>query len=134
MTAATCLWGLCHSQVTGPGLGAQAGALWARRDAPPRERKSILSRPGDASGKYDPPAPMRTPWLWQSRGLLLGSASQEPGTCPQERVEEVALGVDDGNTKEMAASTGCSEVLPAPLHTQGGEPKPRLEPVALAPV
>lgn len=75
----------------------------------------------------------RTPRLWRSRGLLLGTASQELGTCPWERVEEVALGVDDGKPKEVAASTGCSEALPAPLHTQGGEPKPRLELVALAP-
>lgn len=77
--------------------------------------------------------PTGTHWLWRSRRLLLGTTSQEPGTCPQERVEEVTLGADDGKPKEVAVSMGCSEVMPAPLHTQGGEPKPGLELVALAP-
>lgn len=65
--------------------------------------------------------------------MLLGTTIQKLGTCPWEWVEEVTLGVDDGKPKEVAAGTGCSEVLPAPLRTQGGEPKPRLELVALAP-
>lgn len=51
--------------------------------------------------------------------------------CPWEWVEEVTSGFDDGMPKEVAVSMGCSEVLPAPLHTQGGEPKPGPEPVAL---
>lgn len=58
----------------------------------------------------------------------------KPGTCPWEWVEEVTLDSYDGMPKEVAVSMGCSEVLPAQLHTQGGEPKPRPELVALTAV
>lgn len=40
--------------------------------------------------------------------------------CPCQQVEEVALGSDDGEPKEVVVvSTGCSGALPALLHTQG---------------
>lgn len=80
-----------------------------------------------------PQPPTRTSWLWWCRGLLLDTTSQKPGTHSWERVEEVALGIDDGKPREAAVSTGCSEVLPALLHTQGREPKPGLDLVALTP-
>lgn len=54
--------------------------------------------------------------------------------CLCQQVEEVALGSDDGEPKEVVVvSTGCSGALPALLHTQGELPKPGAELVALAP-
>jgi len=131
--AATHLWGLPCNQVMGPAPGAQAGALQEPRDAPPWEGKSILSHPEDIPEQCDPQTSYEDTLAVAEQGLLLGITGQELGTCPCERVEEVALGVDDGKPKEIAASTTFSEVLPALLHTQGGESKPGLELVPLAP-
>lgn len=118
MAAPTCLQGLQPIRVTGPAPGmlhmGRGGAS-----------SLILGMMQDSVTHQPTPR--------QSRQLLLSIPSQKLGTCPGEQVKDMALGVDNGKSKEVVVSTGCSEALPATLHTQGGEPKPGLELVAPAP-
>lgn len=78
--------------------------------------------------------PTRTPWLWHNRLLFLDTPSQELGMCLWQQVEEVALGSDDGEPKDVVVSTGYSGALLSLLHTQGENSKPGAELVALAPL
>lgn len=108
--------------VTGPAPGAQ-------------ERRSILTRPGGAAGWCDPPAPPpRRPSCGGAGGCSRALQAKSWARAPRSgrRGWHWVLMVVS-ITEEVAASMGCSEVLPAPLHTQGKEPKPGLELVALAP-